>query len=112
MPTLNNFSLTYNPASSVSVFGTYGPLIGKYPNDVILLDLYNYTNDYLETVLRTSKFSKQDYTVSIDIEEVMKNLQYYSGKYNVTAKFHRNYLGSADGDKLVVQETSSDRMEI
>ncbi len=112
MPTLSNFTSTYDPASSVSIFGTMPPQLGVYPNDAILLDIYNFTNDYLETVYRTSTYSRQDYTISIDVEAALRNQSYLSGKYNVTAKFLRNYLGSADGDKLVIQEVSSDRLEI
>jgi hypothetical protein len=112
MPTLSNFTTTYDPASSVSIFGTMPPQLGVYPNDAILLDIYNFTNDYLETVFRASNYSRQDYTISIDVEAALRNQSYLSGRYNVTAKFLRNYLGSADGDKLVIQEVSTDRLEI
>jgi len=112
MPTLSNFTTTYDPASSVSIFGTMPPQLGVYPNDAILLDIYNFTNDYLETVFRARNYSRQDYTISIDVEAALRNQSYLSGRYNVTAKFLRNYLGSADGDKLVIQEVSTDRLEI
>lgn len=112
MATLSNFSTTFDPLSSVPVFGSSSPKAGVYPNDTVLLDIYNYTNDYLETQHRATHIARNSYNISIDVEKELQQLQYYSGKYNITARFLRNHLGSADGDKLVIQEISSDRLEV
>ena len=112
MATLSNFSTTFDPQSSVPIYGSASPIGGIYPNDTVLLDVYNYTNDYLETVFRATNVAQDNYYIEINVEKELQNLQYYSGKYNVTARFLRNYLGSADGDKLVIQEISSDRLEM
>lgn len=102
----------YDPSVSVPVFGTSDRDRGVYPNDGIILDVYNYTNDYLESTYRLQNYTLSNYEVTIDVEEELKTLQYYSGKYNVTARFYRNYLGSGDGDRLKIEEVSSDRYEI
>lgn len=112
MATLSNFTTTFDPAGSVPVFGTKSPSLGVYPNDTVLLDIYNFTNDYLETVYRATNITREGYQISINVEQELANLQYYSGKYNITARFLRNHLGSGDGDKLVIQEISSDRLEV
>lgn len=112
MAIATNFTPTYRSSNVVPMFGAGSKEIGVYPNDVIILDVYNYTNDYLESILRVRDYQQNSVDFQINVENELHRLKYLSGKYNVTARFHRNYLGSADGDKLVIQEISSDRLEV
>lgn len=103
----------FDPNGSVPVFGAAAPDRGTYPNDAIVLDIYNFTNDYIESTYRVENYFLEDnLQVSLDVEEELKRLQYYSGKYNIVGRFFRNHLGSGDGDRLVIEEVSSDRFEI
>ncbi len=108
----NPFTVEQTAGDSVPPFGAGSPERNVYPNESILLEIYNFTNDYLETVYRPSAYNVENYKVSIDVEKILQQQRYYSGKYNVRARFLRNYLGSGDGNKLVIQEISADRLEI
>ncbi len=109
----DQFLEIFDPNGAVPMFGASPPNKGVYPNDAIVLDVYNFTNDYIESTYRVQNYSYPDeFQVSINVEEELRRLQYYSGKYNVVGRFFRNYLGSGDGDRLAIQEVSSDRFEI
>lgn len=103
----------FDPDGAVPTFGASPQQRGVYPNDAIVLDIYNFTNDYIESTYRVQNYSfPEEFKVAINVEEELKSLQYYSGKYNIVGRFFRNYLGSGDGDRLIVEEISSDRFEI
>lgn len=97
---------------TVPIFGNGSNQLGTYPNDVVLLDVYNYTNDYLETIFRVRDYQQSGLEFNINVETELHRLSYLSGKYSVVARFHRNHFGSYDGDKLIVQEISTDRTEV
>ena len=98
--------------SNISPFGFYANAIETYPNDIIRLDIYNGANQYIETNYRVGNYIKEDYKVSLNPEQNLKDLGYISGRYKITYNFHRNLLGSGDGHKLEIQEISSDGLEI
>lgn len=108
----NPYSSTDIDGNIVAPFGAASPNKYVYPNDSILLDVYNYTNDFLETIYRPDAYGIDNFKVSIDIEKALRQQQYYSGKYNINARFLRNYLGSGDGFKIAIQEISIDRLEM
>ena len=85
--------------------------IAQYPNDVVVLDVYNAVNVFLESNYRVSTFVKKGNDIELNVEDDIKNLGYISGKYIAEYKFHRNYLGSGDGHKVQIQEISSDGLE-
>jgi len=95
----------------VKPFGMESDVVSQYPNDVVILDIYNAVNVYLETNYRVSTFVKKGNDMELNVEEDVKNLGYISGKYIAEYKFHRNYLGSGDGHKVQIQEISSDGLE-
>ena len=95
----------------VKPFGMESGTVDQYPNDVVILDIYNAVNAYLETNYRVSTFIKKGNEIELNVEEDVKNLGYISGKYVTEYKFHRNYLGSGDGHKVQIQEISSDGLE-
>jgi hypothetical protein len=98
-------------ATNVKPFGLESSDITRYPNDVVILDVYNAVNVYLESSFRVSTFTKSGNDITLDVEADIKNLGYVSGRYNVEYKFHRNILGSGDGHKVEIQEISSDGLE-
>ncbi len=95
----------------VKPFGMNSGLIEQYPNDVVILDIYNAVNVFLESNYRVSTFIKKGNDMELNVEEDVKNLGYISGKYITEYKFHRNYLGSGDGHKVQIQEISADGLE-
>ena len=98
--------------TNIPKFGTYS--LG-YPNDVVVLDLYNNNTppDYLETNYRVSgSYQLNNTTITVDPGKDLPVLGYLSGQYQVVYKFHRNILGSGDGDKLTIHEISSDGSEV
>lgn len=95
----------------VKPFGVESGVIDQYPNDVVILDIYNAVNVYLETNYRVSTFIKKGNEMELNVEEDVKKLGYISGKFITEYKFHRNYLGSGDGHKVQIQEISSDGLE-
>lgn len=105
-------STTTQQTGMVPLFGYNSTELGTYPNDVVLLDVYNYTNDYLETIFRVRDYQQSGLDFNINVESELHRLGYLSGKYSVVARFHRNHLGSYDGDKCVIQEISTDRTEV
>ncbi len=98
-------------ATNVKPFGLESSEIDRYPNDVVVLDIYNAVGVYLESSFRVSTFTKSGNDITLDVEADVKNLGYVSGKYNAEYKFHRNILGSGDGHKVEIQEISSDGLE-
>ena len=98
-------------SNTVKPFGIESGEITRYPNDVVILDVYNAVNVYLESNYRVSTFTKESSEITLDVEADIKNLGYVSGKYVVNYKFHRNILGSGDGHKVELQEISSDGLE-
>ena len=101
-----------NPLNTVPIFGAMSKEVGTYPNDAVLIDVYNFTNDYLETIPRARYYQLTEAEFKINVESELHRVNYLSGKYNLVAKFHRNIFGSSDGDKIVIQEISSDRLEV
>ena len=98
--------------STISPFGFYKSINGVYPNDAVILDVYNGADQYIETNYRVGNYVKEEYKVLLNPEQNLKDLGYISGRYKTTYKFHRNLLGSGDGHKLEIQEISSDGLEI
>ena len=108
----NNQIVTSPTISNISPFGFYANVIETYPNDIIRLDIYNGADQYIETNYRVGSYIKQDYKVTLNPEQNLKDLGYISGRYKITYNFHRNLLGSGDGHKVEIQEISSDGLEI
>jgi hypothetical protein len=119
-------------ATPVPGFSTKVGTVTAYPNDVVRLDLFNAVNLYLGTEYRVSGWSTinppnkptdarqssientaaTNITVNLNVERDVQQLGYVAGKYNLSYKFHRNILGSGDGHKLVIQEISSNGLEV
>jgi hypothetical protein len=119
-------------AKPVPGFSTKAGTVTAYPNDVVRLDLFNAANLYLGTQYRVSGWSTinptnkltdkrqpsientaaSNITINLNAEKDVQQLGYVAGKYNLSYKFHRNILGSGDGHKLVIQEISSNGLEV
>ena len=119
-------------AKPVPGFSTKAGTVTAYPNDVVRLDLFNAANLYLGTEYRVSGWSTinptnkltnkrqssientaaSNVTINLNAERDVQQLGYVAGKYNLSYKFHRNILGSGDGHKLVIQEISSNGLEV
>lgn len=93
-------------------FGAYRS--DKYAtiSDSLQLDIYSSSNLFLESILRVTNYSINGTKLSLDIEAELKNAQYLAGEFNITTKLLRNVLGSSDGHKLIIQDISSDRLEV
>jgi len=100
------------PNTAVKPFGVESSDVSQYPNDTIILDVYNAVNVFLESNYRINTSTKRGSSIELDVEEDIRNLGYVSGKYIAEYKFHRNYLGSGDGHKVLIQEVSSDGLEV
>jgi len=98
--------------SMVSPFGIKPNNVTIYPNDAVVVDVFNALNLYLETNFRVNSYTKDDLDITLDVEADLKQFNYITGKYNVQYKFHRNYLGSGDGHRIGIQEISSDGLEV
>ena len=115
--------------SPVQAFGTKAQNLANYPNDVVRLDLFNAVDAYLGTNYRVPDFTIERYkeegrqssisndpspnvSVLLNVEEDIQELGYVAGRYKPVYKFHRNILGSGDGHKIVVQEISSNGLEL
>jgi hypothetical protein len=115
--------------SPVQAFGTKAQNLTNYPNDVVRLDLFNAVDAYLGTNYRVPDFTIERYkeegrqssisndpspnvSVLLNVEEDIQELGYVAGRYKPVYKFHRNILGSGDGHKIVVQEISSNGLEL
>ena len=113
----------------VQAFGTKPQTLANYPNDVVRLDLFNAVDVYLGTNYRIPDFTIERYkedgnqssisndpspnvSVLLNVEEDIQELGYIAGRYKPVYKFHRNILGSGDGHKIVVQEISSNGLEV
>ena len=113
----------------VQAFGTKPQTLANYPNDVVRLDLFNAVDVYLGTNYRIPDFTIEGYkedgnqssisndpspnvSVLLNVEEDIQELGYIAGRYKPVYKFHRNILGSGDGHKIVVQEISSNGLEV
>lgn len=96
----------------VDPFGIKSDSIANYPNDALIVDVNNAIGTYLESNFRVKTYTKNGLEFTMDVESDLKQLGYISGKYKILYKFHRNYLGSADGHKLEIHEISSDGLEI
>ena len=118
----------------VQAFGTKPQTLANYPNDVVRLDLFNAdqngnTLNYLGTNYRVPDFTIERFkeegrqsslsndpspnvSVLLNVEEDIQELGYIAGRYKPVYKFHRNILGSGDGHKIVVQEISSNGLEV
>jgi len=110
-PTTRPFNTTPNNVS-VPLFGTYANNIIEYPNDCVQIDLSNLNSIYLESITRGTVVDIRGTEITINPEKDLVNAGFISGKYNLTHRFLRNYLGSSDGHKLTIQEISNDRLEI
>jgi hypothetical protein len=110
-PTTKALNTTPNNVS-VPLFGTHTTSMTKYPSDCVQLDLFNLNSIYLESVARGTVVNIKDTEVTVDPEKDLSGAGYISGKYNITYRFLRNYLGSSDTHKLSIQEISNDRLEI
>lgn len=93
-------------------FGAYSASLGAYPNDVVQLDIYNDQDFYFESVNQAGNFTIKGSDLTIDLEKELQNVGYESGEFKVAIRLIRNYLGSAAYNKLIVQEVSSDRLEV
>ena len=111
-------------------FGTKSQAITSYPNDVVRLDLFNAAEVYLDTNYRVQDWQSQRPPASLrrqteletrpspsteiilQVQSNVEQLGYVAGRYETNYKFHRNYLGSGDGHKLVIQEISANGLEI
>ena len=95
-------------------FGTYPSTVYSAPSDTLQIDVYSASDLYLESItnLTTSSFSINGDQVTVDLEAVLRASQYVAGDFNVTVKTLRNYLGSADGHKVLIQDISADRLEV
>ena len=98
--------------TTVQTFGSYMNPTTSYPNDVVVLDVQNAIQQYLETNYRVDTYIQKSNKVTLFPEEDLTRLNYLSGRYRVTYKFHRNLLGSGDLHKMQVQEISADGLEI
>jgi hypothetical protein len=115
--------------SPVPAFGAKTQVATSYPNDVVRLDLYNAVDAYLGTNYRVSEWTmvrpkargvqksidnspSPNTSIRLNVEEDIQELGYIAGRYKPVYKFHRNILGSGDGHKLVVQEISSNGLEV
>ena len=110
-PTTKALNTTPNNVS-VPLFGTHTTSVTKYPSDCVQLDLFNLNSAYLESVARGTVTDIKGTEVTVDPERDLSSAGYISGKYNITYRFLRNYLGSSDTHKLSIQEISNDRLEI
>ena len=97
---------------SVPLFGTHKLSMTSYPSDCVQVDIYNINNVYLESIARGTVTNTKGLEVSVDPETDLVNAGFISGKYNITYRFLRNYLGSSDTHKLSIQEISNDRLEV
>ena len=62
----------------VKPFGMESGTVDQYPNDVVILDIYNAVNAYLETNYRVSTFINKGNEIELNVEEDVKNLGYIS----------------------------------
>ena len=93
-------------------FGSYANKKYEPLNDSIQLDIYSSSDLLLETIPRASFYSINGTTLDIDIEAELKQAQYLAGDFTINAKLLRNVLGSIDGYKTIIQDISSDRLEV
>lgn len=103
---------TLSTGTTVDEFGTYQSNTESYPNDSLQLNVFNAANQYLETDYRVNAYTKDGSEVTIDVEKSVSDLGYISGKYKTEYRFIRNYLGSQDGHKLLIQEVSVTGLEV
>jgi hypothetical protein len=85
---------------------------GRFPIDVVQMDIYNDQDYYFESIPTVTNYSIQDNVAYVDIEQELKSQNYIAGDFRVRLRFLRNFLGTALGSKLVIQEVSRDRLEI
>ena len=107
------------PAMSTPVAPITPRAFGAYPNDKyavlndsLQIDVSSSSNLPLESILRGTKYVINGTNLSVDLEAELKEAQYLAGEFNVTTKLLRNVLGSSDGFKVVIQDISSDRLEV
>ena len=127
--TVTNPVTPQQASSPVPAFGAKTQVATNYPNDVVRLDLYNAVDAYLGTNYRVSEWTmvrpkargvqksidtspSPNTSIRLNVEEDIQELGYIAGRYKPVYKFHRNILGSGDGHKLVVQEISSNGLEV
>ena len=107
-PTTKALNTTPNNVS-VPLFGTHTTGVTRYPSDCVQLDLFNLNSAYLESVARGTVTDIKGTEVTVDPERDLSSAGYISGKYNITYRFLRNYLGSSDTHKLSIQEISKNQ---
>lgn len=93
-------------------FGNYSS--DKYApiNDSVQIDVYSSSDLFLESILRATTYTINGSTLSLDLEAELQNAQYLAGDFNITSKLLRNLLGSSDGQKVLIQDISADRLEV
>ncbi len=101
-------------AYSPKPFGSYKPFLNNPPSDTLQVDVYSTSNLYLEsiTTMPSGSYSLVDGKLAVDIESILRSAQFLAGDFNVTVKPLRYYLGSADGNKIQIQDISADRLEV
>ena len=95
-----------------SQFGSYTNSPNNFPSDVVQLDIYNDQQYYFESIPSATEYSLDNNRAYVDVEKELVKQNYIAGDFEVNVRFIRNYLGSALGEKLIIQEISRDRLEI
>ena len=109
-----NTNTDYNTPITLPIpqFGSYPSSSTSLPNDSLVLDVYNVNNNYIETKYEANYTTIIPNKIRLSPELDLSSLGYISGKYKLVYKYHRNLLGSGNGEKLIVQEISANRLEI
>jgi len=110
-PLTDSITPTSQPLS-IPRFGYYTSSSTSLPNDSLVLDVYNVNNNYIETKYEANYTTILPNKIRLSPELDLSSLGYISGKYKLVYKYHRNLLGSGNGNKLIVQEISANRLEI
>lgn len=103
------------PATMVTVpspFGGYPNQQYSYPSDTVQLDIFNDQDFFYESLPSIDNYNIDGNQAIVDLEAQLVNAGYQSGDFRVDVRLIRNYLGSATGLKLLIQEVSPDRLEI
>ena len=95
-----------------SPFGGYPNQQYSYPSDTVQLDIYNDQDFFYESLPSIENYNIDGNQAIVDLEKQLEDAGYESGDFQVDVRLIRNYLGSATGLKLLIQETSPDRLEV
>lgn len=98
-------------------------LFGIHPNDNVELWIYNAQGEVVNSIRLSADSPKlkvltvvtsrgnSEY-ISLNLDEIARELDLSPGRYSFVANFFRDEVGSLLGDKLVIEEISPSRTEV